>query len=409
MTPRIAVVHERFTEYGGSEAVVAEFLKIWPSAPVFAPIATPECLAAVSAAAASDHRVRVGDPARPGAAASAADSVACGGLGGGSPDPAGFSFHTTWLSRAHALGGGRSHAPLLPFVPDTLRRLPLDPTVDAVVVSHHAFATQAAHATEAPVVAYVHSPARWAWDPAFRAREAGGRAGQFALAALGLLARRCELRAAPRLARVVANSRAVAERIDDWWGLPATVVPPPVRIDRFAPDPAVAREDFFLFAGRLVPYKRPDLAIRAARRAGCRLVVVGDGRFRTQLEALAGTETTFLGAAPDEVLLDAYRRCRALLMPGVEDFGIVPVEAMACGTPVLAVGAGGALDTVRPGSTGELLEFADDETLVTEFARAMREFDPAAYDPATVRAHAESYSPAAFRTRIASIVTDVLA
>ncbi|MCM6772166.1 glycosyltransferase [Nocardia sp. CDC159] len=379
MPPRIALVHERLTEYGGSEAVVAEFLKIWPGADVYAPIATRAGIDAVRAAAATDGRNPM----------------------------SGATFHTTWLSRAHAVGGQRSHAPLLPFVPRALRRLPLD-EMDAVVVSHHAFATQAALATAAPVIAYVHSPARWAWDAAFRAREAGGRAGQLALAALGRLARGCELRAAPRLTRVVANSQAVADRVAQWWGLRAAVVNPPVRIDRFAPDAAVEREDFFLFAGRLVPYKRPDLAIRAARRAGCRLVVVGDGRFRAQLEALAGPETTFLGAAPDGVLLDAYRRCRALLMPGVEDFGIVPVEAMACGTPVLAVGAGGALDTVRPGVTGELLASGDDTTVTTEFARAMREFDPAAYDPAAIRTHAESFSPATFRTRMAAVVTDAL-
>ncbi|WP_024804649.1 glycosyltransferase [Nocardia sp. BMG51109] len=380
--PRIAVVHERFTEYGGSEAVVAEFMKIWPGAPVFAPILTPGCRAAVRAAARDESP----DPIAP------------------QDDP----FHTTWLTRAHALTGGRSHAPLLPFVPRALRRLPLDGRYDAVVVSHHAFATQAALATNAPVVAYVHSPARWAWDPAFRAREAGGRAGQFALGALGRAARRGELRAAPRLAHVIANSRAVSERVRDWWGLDSTVVHPPVRVGRFTPGPVPDRDDFFLFAGRLVPYKRPDLAIRAARQAGARLVVLGDGRFRTHLESLAGPETTFLGAAPDPVLIDMYRRCRALLMPGVEDFGIVPVEAMACGAPVLAVGAGGALDTVRPGLSGEHLESGDDSAVVSRFATAMRAFDPLAYDPAAVRGHALTFSPAAFRTRIAAVVATVL-
>ncbi|WP_280274728.1 glycosyltransferase [Nocardia wallacei] len=371
---RIAIVHERFTEYGGSEAVVAELLRTWPGAEVFAPIVTTECAGEVRAAGA---------------------------------DGRGKAFHDTWLSRAHALTGGRSHAPLLPFVPRALRRMPLE-GYDAVLVSHHAFATQAVFATDAPVIAYVHSPARWAWDPAFRAREAGGGAGQFALGALGRLARRGELRAAPRLDRVVANSRAVAGRIREWWELDPTVVYPPVRVDRFAPDPAVAREDFFLFVGRLVPYKRPDLAIRAAQQAGARLVVLGDGRYRAQLETLAGPETTFLGAASDDVLADTYRRCRALLMPGVEDFGIVPVEAMACGAPVLAVGAGGALDTVAPGLSGEHLEFGDDSAVVDRFATAMREFDSAAYDPAAVRAHALSFSPAAFRSRIADVVAEAL-
>lgn len=278
-----------------------------------------------------------------------------------------------------------------------------------MVVSHHAFATQAVFATDAPVIAYVHSPARWAWDPAFRAQEANSIAGRAALTALGGLARRTETAAAPRLTAVVANSRAVADRVRDWWGLPATVVNPPVRLDRFATDPTVPREDFLLFAGRLVPYKRPDLAIRAAQRAGLRLVVVGDGRYRRRLEALAGPETTFLGAAPDEVLVDMYRRCRALLMPGVEDFGIVPVEAMACGTPVLAVGAGGSLDTVVPGLSGAHIAADTDESVVDGFAAALRDPSTTDLDPLRIRAHAESFGPEMFRARMAETVARVLA
>lgn len=367
-TPRIAIVHERFTEFGGSEAVVGELAETWPGAQVFAPIVDP-------------------DGVRPPLT----------------------TVHDTWLSRAYIGTGRRSHAPLLPFVPRTLRGLPLANRFDAVVVSHHAFATQAAFATDAPVIAYVHSPARWAWDKDFRTKEAGGRAGQLALTALGHLARRAELRAAPRLSHVVANSRAVAARISDWWGLPSTVTYPPVQIDRFTPDPTTGRDDFFLFAGRLVPYKRPDLAIRAAQRAGCRLVILGDGRFRAQLETLAGPETTFLGATSHEVLLDTYRRCRALLMPGVEDFGIVPVEAMACGTPILAVDRGGALDTVDPGTTGEHIPYGPDETVVDQLAEVMRDFDPADYAPQAIRAHAEAFSPAAFRSQMAAIVSRSLA
>ncbi|MGW0182144.1 glycosyltransferase [Nocardia sp. NPDC003345] len=364
----VAIVHERFTEYGGSEAVVGELARIWPRARVFAPIVDP------TAAPAHAHPPW--------------DTVS------GGP-----------LSRIHAATGRRSHAPLLPFVPRALRGLPLRDRYDAVVISHHAFATQAALATDAPVIAYVHSPARWAWEPEFRAREAGGAAGRAALAALGVLARRGETTAAPHLTAVVANSRAVADRIRERWNLPAAVVHPPVRLDRFSLDPAVAREDFLLFAGRLVPYKRPDLAIRAAQRAGCRLVVVGDGRYRARLEAMAGPETTFLGAAPDEVLVDMYRRCRALLMPGVEDFGIVPVEAMACGAPVLAVGAGGALDTVLPGRTGALIAPGTDEAVVDGFAAALR--DPAGaglLPPAPIRRHAETFGPEMFRARMAEIV-----
>ncbi|MGW1738111.1 glycosyltransferase [Nocardia sp. NPDC001965] len=368
----MAIVHERFTEYGGSEAVVGELARTWPQARVFAPIVD----------------------------AAAAPAIA---------HPPWDTVSGTWLSRAYAATGRRSHAPLLPLVPRALRRLPLRGEFDAVVVSHHAFATQAVFATDAPVIAYVHSPARWAWDPAFRAQEADSRAGRAALAALGGLARRTETAAAPHLTAVIANSHAVADRVRSWWGLPATVVNPPVRLDRFATDPTVPREDFLLFAGRLVPYKRPDLAIRAAQRAGARLVVVGDGRYRRRLEALAGPETTFLGAAPDEVLVEMYRRCRALLMPGVEDFGIVPVEAMACGTPVLAVGAGGSLDTVVPGLSGAHIAVGVDDEVVDGFAAALRDHSTTDLDPLRIRAHAESFGPEMFRARMAETVTRVLA
>ncbi|WP_454793681.1 glycosyltransferase [Mycolicibacterium lutetiense] len=374
---RVAIVHERFTEFGGSELVVAEFMKTWSDAQVFVPITEPTC------------RQRM---------------IRTAGRGGVDADT---SISGTWLDRIYSATGRKSHAPLLPLMPKAFRGLPLQGDADVVLVSHHAFATQAALATDAPVVAYVHSPARWAWDRTFRDHEMASRAGRLALSALGGLARRGELRAAPRLSHVIANSQAVAARIQDWWGLPSSVVNPPVRIDRFVPEPSVPREDFYLFAGRLVPYKRPDLAIRAAQRAGCRLVVLGDGRFREQLETIAGPETTFLGAASDEVLQDMYRRCRALLMPGVEDFGIVPVEAMACGTPVLALGEGGALDTVLPGVTGEHIPPGTDDDVVDHLASLMRDFSPADYDPRGIADHASTFSPESFRARIADAVLGV--
>lgn len=378
-SPRVAIVHERFTEFGGSELVVAEFMKTWSDAKVFVPITEPACRQKVMHAAGRSE----------------ADTET--------------SISGTWLDRIYSATGRASHAPLLPLMPPAFRGLPLRDDVDVVLVSHHAFATQAALATDAPVVAYVHSPARWAWDRAFRDHEMASRAGRFALSALGGLARRGELRAAPRLSHVIANSQAVAARIRDWWGLPSSVVHPPVRTDRFTPEPSTAREDFYLFAGRLVPYKRPDLAIRAAQRSGNRLVILGEGRFREELETIAGPETTFLGAASDEVLQDMYRRCRALLMPGVEDFGIVPVEAMACGTPVLALGAGGALDTVLPGVTGEHIPPGIDADVIDRFASVMSDFDPADYRPRVIADHAATFSPEAFRARIADAVQGVTA
>ncbi len=363
MSVRVALVHERFTEFAGSEQVVAQLARIWPGAPVLAPIARPV----------------------------------------GFPPELQDRVQGTALSRFVRPGGGYAH--LLPALPLAMRHLRLG-APDVVVASHHAFASQVVHATDAPVVAYVHSPARWIWDPAMRAGEAGGRFGAVALSSFAGAYRPFDRQAARQLHSIVANSSAVAGRIRDWWGQPSTVVHPPVDTGFYTPDAAVRREDFLLLAGRLVPYKQPGVAIQAAQRAGRRLVVVGDGRMRAECEQLGGTGTVFLGRVSDEELRSLFRRCSALLMPGVEDFGIVPVEAQACGTPVLATGLGGALDSVVRGTTGEHVEGRRGD-LNEEWTEALRSFDPTRYDPATIRRHAEGFSRQVFRQRMHEAVEQV--
>lgn len=365
--PRVAIVHERLTEVAGSEHVVEQLSLEWPPAQIYAAIARAEGV------------------------------------------PAGLSQppQTTLLNGPYHALGTRTYAPLLPLMPLAFRRLRIT-DADVVIASHHAFAVQSVFATEAPVIAYVHSPARWAWDASLRAGEGGGRAGAAILTALAAIARRGEVSAAPRLRAVVANSSAVAQRIHDWWGRDATVVHPPVDTEGFTPDPSVPREDFFLLAGRLVPYKRPDLAVQAAAQAGVPLVVAGDGRSMAVCRALAGPQTTFLGRVPHADLLDLHRRARAVLMPGVEDFGIVPVEAMATGTPVIALAEGGALDTVVPEVTGVHVRSGTDSEIVDGFAEAMRTFDPKCFDRAKIRAWAEEFSRANFRHKMHEVVDAAL-
>ncbi len=363
-TANIALVHERFTEFAGSEQVVAQLAQMWPSATVSTPVVDPSVLPA-------ELRGRVTGTA---------------------------------LSRMLRPGGGYAH--LLPALPVAMRHLDLG-RPDVVVASHHAFADQIVHATSAPVVAYVHSPARWVWDPQMRAGEIGGRIGGAGLAAFAAAYRSRDRAAARQLTTVLANSHAVAARIREWWGRDAAVVHPPVDTEWYTPSTSVPREDFFLLAGRLVPYKQPALAVRAARKAGVRLVVAGDGRSRAECEALAGPGTEFVGRVSDSELRSLFRRASAVLMPGVEDFGIVPVEAQACGTPVLATGAGGALDSVIPGRTGQLVE-AGDDGLLDRWAAALAGFEPSQYDPAVIRRHAEGFSREVFRQRMDEQVTAVL-
>lgn len=358
---RIGIVHERFTELGGSEAVVEHLAALSREAEVFVPIADP--------------------------------AVRPGGL-------AGVPVRTSWLQ--HLYAGGEGYAHLLPLLPLAMRTADLS-GVDVVVTSHHAFANRVRPPAGVPVVSYTHTPARWMWRADMRAGEAGP-AGRAVLGAFAATQRRADRLAAARAHTVVANSHAVADRVREWWGREAVVVAPPVEVERFTPGTG-PREPFFLLAGRLVPYKQPQVAVEAARRAGVRLVVAGDGRARAECERLAGPGTTFLGRVSDAELRELFRTCRALVFPGVEDFGIVPVEAQACGAPVVALGAGGALDTVRPGETGVLVDPADDP--VEGFAAALAGFTP--LDPAAARRNAERFSVDAFRERMTAVVEGALA
>jgi glycosyltransferase involved in cell wall biosynthesis len=301
--------------------------------------------------------------------------------------------------------GGPDYSRLLLRMPGAMAHLDLR-DFDVVVTSHHAFANRVRPPATTPVVSYTYTPARWLWDAQFRRGERYGLLGTFALGAFAMTQRRADFAAAQRPRAIGAISRAVAERIRRWWGRASTLVPPPVDVERFSLDPTVEREDFFLLAGRLVPYKRPLVAIEAARRAGARLVVVGDGRLRPEVERAAGDGIELRGRVDDEELLDLFRRCRALLFPGEEDFGIVPVEAQATGAPVVALGRGGVLDTVLDGVTGLLYDAEGPGT--PELAAAIAAFDPTAFDPAAIRRHSEQFSVPRFREEFRTFVTSAV-
>lgn len=365
----VAIVHERLTEIAGSEHVVTELARKWPDAPVSIPIV--------------DTRVTTGFSSR---------------------------VDTGVLSTGYRAARHRSYAPLLPLVPTWLRRLDFG-SAEAVIISHHAFAVAAVHAAgKRPTIAYVHSPARWAWDESMRREEASSSAGRFALDVLSRLAIKTELAAAPVITTVVANSTAVAQRIKRHWNRDALVVHPPVNVEFYTPDAAIPRGDYFLLAGRLVPYKRPDIAIRAAVAAGVKLVVAGDGRDAAKCRKLAeGGDVTFVGRVSNERFRELYQRARAMVMPGEEDFGITPVEAMACGTPVIAYGVGGALDSVVEGVTGTFANGSTDTDIVGDFADKFAAFDHRRFDPIEIRRHAEQFSPEAFRDRMAGVVAETMA
>lgn len=227
-----------------------------------------------------------------------------------------------------------------------------------------------------------------------------GRAGVLTRSAMSLIAPRLrtwDVRSSRRVHHFVANSRNVAERIRQYYRMPADVIYPPVSTSQF---PLSEKDDgYYLVVSALVPYKRVDLAIHAARELGERLVIVGTGPEMRNLKALADRNVEFLGWKQDDELTKLYARCRALIFPGIEDFGIVPLEAMASGKPVVAYGAGGALETVveNPGSpTGVFFK----EQTVEALKDAMRKLSLVRFDPHVIREHALRFDRSVFKENI---------
>ena len=290
----------------------------------------------------------------------------------------------------------------LPLFPAAVRAFDLS-GYDLVISLSHCAAKAVRRPTGALHISYCFSPMRYLWD--LYDDYFGPRAGPLVRTLMPPVAR--ALRAWDRrtdgVDAFVAISRHIAERIQRVYGRGADVIYPPVETARFVP---VARpEDFYLVVAALVPYKRIDLAVAAATRLGRRLLVVGTGPEARRLRAAAGPSVEFLGWRPDAEVAALYARCRAVLFPAVEDYGIVPLEAAAAGRPTIALARGGALETMVGLDRGDgppTAVFFDAQT-EDALARAMLEFEAAEhrFDPAALRARAVEFDTAVFRRRVA--------
>lgn len=292
----------------------------------------------------------------------------------------------------------------LPVFPMAIEGFDLD-DADLIVSTSHCAAKAVVPTGRAVHVCYCHSPMRYAWDQfeAYFGPDRLGRAGSAAARlALAWLAR-WDRDTAGRVTHFVANSRFVARRIVRYYNRRASVLYPPVDTRYFTPGDGPPYP-YFLVVSALVPYKRVDVAIAAARRAGVPLRIVGTGPDRARLEAIAGPDVEFLGAIDVAELRELYRHATALVLPGEEDFGIAPVEAMACGRPVVALGFGGAAETVVPGETGLLVEAPDPDA----FAEAMLAVGRQDFDPHALSAHAARFSTDRFEAGLRTILTEAL-
>jgi glycosyltransferase involved in cell wall biosynthesis len=309
-----------------------------------------------------------------------------------------WDIRTTWMDRLPGIY--RHHQPYLPLYPLAFAGLDLR-DFEVVLSNKSGFCHGVRVGPAATHICYCLSPTRYVWDYAtYAAREALPSAIRRALMPLIRLLRRWDYRAAQRVHHFVAISTEVQVRIQRHYHREAAIIFPPVNTRRFAP--VSCHDDYFLIVSRLIPYRRIDLAVQAFNHLGLPLLIAGDGRDREVLQAMAGPTITFLGYVPDADRADLMARCRAYILPGTEDFGIAPIQAMAAGRPVIAHASGGALDTVIPGKTGLHFRELTSESLVA----AVRQFDHLSFDPAVIRRHAERFDNCVFERKLRAFVEE---
>ncbi|MEZ5285275.1 MAG: glycosyltransferase [Vicinamibacterales bacterium] len=361
---RVALIHDWLTGMRGGEKVLDAMCEVFPAADIFTLVHVPGTV---------------------------------------SPTIARHAITTSpvqWLPAA-----ARRYREYLPLFPFAIEQFDLD-GYDLVVSTSHCAAKSVVVPGRARHLCYCLTPMRYAWDQFdayFGPARVGARRSALLRPVLAWLAR-WDRATAHRVDRYLAISQYVARRIAVYYNRQSTIVYPPVDTDFYTPDPAPVSPRF-LVVSALVPYKRVDLAMAAATRAGVPLTVVGDGPERAALDAYATPTVTLAGRKSDEEIRELYRTSVATILPGEEDFGIVPVEAQACGRPVVALGKGGALDTVVPGVTGVLVP----DTSVDALADGLREAAHRNWDPAAIRAHAEGFSRAHFKQGLARAADELMA
>jgi glycosyltransferase involved in cell wall biosynthesis len=304
--------------------------------------------------------------------------------------------HASPLNR---IPGARRHYPkLLPLMNTAFRSFDLS-GFDLVLSSSHACAKNVRTRGVTLHVCYCHTPMRYAWDENFMAGEDVGRATRLLLPPLLARLRRSDLAGAAGPDVYVANSAHVAERIERCYGRTAEIVHPPVDVEHFL-GLQRSEADYYLAFGRVVPYKRVDLAVAACATLARPLKVAGSGRALEAVRARAGDATEFLGKVSEAERDALIQGARALLFPGEEDFGIVPVEAQAAGVPVIAYGLGGAQETVVDGRTGVLF----DEQTPAALVAAIERFERLSLDATAARENAARFGRERFRAEMTDVI-----
>jgi glycosyltransferase involved in cell wall biosynthesis len=306
-------------------------------------------------------------------------------------------IHPSNLQSAYRLFG--NHRILLPWMSKAIESFDFN-NYDVVISSSSAFAHGIKTGPNTKHICYCHSPMRYAWDYTHEYTKHHSPLMRFAIAKTLNKVRQWDFETSGRPDILLANSKHVQKRIQKYWRRDSEVVYPPVDVKRFTP--TGKHEDYFLIVAALTPFKNIELAIRVFNKIRRKLVIIGDGAQRDWLESIAEDNIEFLGRKDDQSVKDYLENCRALIFPGEEDFGIVPVEAMASGKPVLAFGKGGVLESVQPGVSGEFFLESTPQSLEDGLARLMA--NEPRYDPLIIRSAAEQFDTAVFSKKIAEWV-----
>lgn len=308
---------------------------------------------------------------------------------------------TTFISR---LPGVKKHyQKYLPLMPLALEQLNLS-AYDLIISSESGPAKGVITRPDAVHICYCHSPMRYVWDMYHEYRSTAGRVVKLLFPFIAHYLRIWDRLSADRVDHFIANSKFITSRIKKFYRREADVIYPPVNTTEFSHDQE--RGDFYLYLGQLVPYKKADLAVDAFNKLGLPLVVVGEGELLEALKSSAGDNVTLMGRQPFPVIKDLLERCRGLIFPGVEDFGIVPVEAMAAGAPVIAFAKGGALETVIHGHTGVHFHEQSVEALIAAVQQV--ESGQFVFTPSHLHEHAAGFDKSVFKQKIKNFVDKAL-
>ena len=364
---KVAIVHDWLTNYGGAETFVELWLKMYPQADIYTLVY---------------------------------DAKKMKGHFEGS------KIYTSKLQKIPC--ATKIYTKLLTFMPKAFESFDLS-GYDLVLCSSSSCAKGVIVPPYIPQIAYVHTPMRYAWDLYFDYKKRSGKLTRFFMDKWMPKIRLWDYVSAQRIDTIVANSKYIARRIQKFWNREASVIYSPVNIKRFYPaEPPKPREDFYIAFSRLVPYKRIDLAIQACIELNKKLIVIGGGSEEKKLRAMAAgnDNIVFLGRASDEVLRDNLQRCKGMLFCAEEDFGLAPLEAQACGAPVIAFGRGGACETVVDKKTGVFFPQQTVDSLKEAIVRFEELYTAGKFKEAAITTHAKTFSEERFISEFSKIVEE---